>query len=52
VTNGLDWQTKLDAAVEGFDTAKQKPIVTELTLAFNDLLPGGPRSGSASTTTR
>ncbi len=42
VTNGLDWQAKLDAAVEGFDTAKQKPIVTELTLAFNDLLPSVP----------
>jgi len=42
VTNGIDWQAKLDAAVEGFDTAKQKPIVTELTLAFNDLLPAVP----------
>jgi len=39
VTNGIDWEAKLNQAVEGFDTAKQKPIVTELTLAFNDLLP-------------
>ena len=42
VTNGIDWEAKLNAAVEGFDTAKQKPIVTELTLAFNDLLPAVP----------
>ena len=42
VTNGIDWEAKLNAAVEGFDTAKQKPIVTELTLAFNDLLPCVP----------
>ena len=42
VTNGIDWETKLNQAVEGFDTAKQKPIVTELTLAFNELLPCVP----------
>lgn len=42
VTNGIDWESKLNAAVEGFDTAKQKPIITELSLAFNDLLPCVP----------
>jgi peptide/nickel transport system substrate-binding protein len=42
VTNGIDWEAKLNSAVEGFDIAKQKPIVTELTLAFNDLLPCVP----------
>ncbi len=42
VKNGIDWNAKLDASVTGFDTAKQKPIITELTLAFNDLLPCVP----------
>ena len=42
MTNGIDWDAKLNAAVDGFDTSKQKPIVTELTLAFNDLLPCVP----------
>ncbi|HET8568431.1 MAG TPA: ABC transporter substrate-binding protein [Candidatus Limnocylindria bacterium] len=38
----IDWQAMLDQSAEGSDIEKQKPIVTKLTLAYNELLPAIP----------
>ncbi|TMC79440.1 MAG: hypothetical protein E6J09_02020 [Chloroflexi bacterium] len=35
----INFDTVLDDAIAGFDTAKQKDPITKLTLAFNELLP-------------
>jgi hypothetical protein len=47
----INFDTVLDDAITGYDTAKQKDPITKLSLAFNELPPDHPRSTNGSTTT-
>jgi peptide/nickel transport system substrate-binding protein len=38
----IDWGKLLDESIAGFDAEKQKPAVTKMALAFNELLPCVP----------